>query len=202
MKHTIIHTADIQVQVREKNLRSSYEKCLSSIVDKLEKTNADIYVIVGDLFEYDQSNDAEKSVLYEHLSTVLSMQSIKEVVIMCGNHDLEKERKRIDTLRNENSINTFYNLIKALDKKYSSKLTYLKYSEPVQSIACDKLMWLPWSLEDGMYDYRVARTFMNEVDALKASMKWDSIDPNFYMNADTVYMMVKPYVEAMEEGEA
>ena len=57
------------------------------------------------------------------------------------------------------------------------------------------------SLEDGMYDYRVARTFMNEVDALKASMKWDSIDPNFYMNADTVYMMVKPYVEAMEEGE-
>ena len=58
------------------------------------------------------------------------------------------------------------------------------------------------SLEDGMYDYRVARTFMNEVDTLKASMKWDSIDPNFYMNADTVYMMVKPYVEAMEEGEA
>lgn len=150
MKHTIIHTADIQVQIREKNLRISYEKCLSEIVNKLIETKADIYVIVGDLFEYDQSNDAEKSVLYEHLSTVLSLDSIKEVVIMCGNHDIEKERKRIDILEHENSINTFYNLIKALDKKYSSKLTYLKYSEPVQSIATDKIMWFPWSLEDGM----------------------------------------------------
>lgn len=150
MKHKIVHTADIQVQIREKNLRISYEKCLSSIVQKLIDTKADIYVIVGDLFEYDQSNDAEKSVLYEHLSTVLSLDSIKEVVIMCGNHDIEKERKRIDILEHENSINTFYNLIKALDRKYSSKLTYLKYSEPVQSIASDKIIWCPWSLEDNM----------------------------------------------------
>lgn len=58
------------------------------------------------------------------------------------------------------------------------------------------------SIENGMFDYRIARMFMNEVDALKANMKWDSIDPNFYMNVDNIYMMVKPYVEAMEEGEA
>lgn len=90
MKHTIIHTADIQVQVREKNLRSSYEHCLSNITEHLIKTNADIYVVVGDLFEYAQSNDAEKSIMYEHLSKVLSLESIKEVVIMCGNHDIEK----------------------------------------------------------------------------------------------------------------
>lgn len=58
------------------------------------------------------------------------------------------------------------------------------------------------SIENGMFDYRIVRMFMNEVDALKANMKWDSIDPNFYMNVDNIYMMVKPYVEAMEEGEA
>ena len=150
MKHTIIHTADIQVQVREKNLRSSYEHCLSNITEHHIKTNADIYVVVGDLFEYAQSNDAEKSIMYEHLSKVLSLESIKEVVIMCGNHDIEKERKRIDVLESENSINTFYNLIRALDKRYSNKLTYLKYSELRPSIAAPNLVWCPFSLEDNM----------------------------------------------------
>ena len=58
------------------------------------------------------------------------------------------------------------------------------------------------SMENGIFDYHVARMFIDAVDNLKASMMWDSIDPNFYMNVDSSYMMEKHYVEAKEEGEA
>lgn len=150
MKLKIVHTADIQVQVRERNLRQSYEKCLREIENKISTTGANIYVIAGDLFEYALSNDAEKSVMYEHLSTVLSMDCVKEVVIMVGNHDIEKEKKRVEVLGSENPINTFYHLIRALDKRYSSKLNYLKESGVHVSLACPELAWIPFSLEDNM----------------------------------------------------
>ena len=57
------------------------------------------------------------------------------------------------------------------------------------------------SLENGIFDYHVGRMFIDAVDDLKTIMKWDSIDPNFYINVDYIYSTAKPYVEAMEEGE-
>lgn len=58
------------------------------------------------------------------------------------------------------------------------------------------------SKTDGYPDIATATMFVNEVDKLKKSVKWDSIDPNFYQNADLIYQLMKPYVESSMEGEA
>lgn len=55
---------------------------------------------------------------------------------------------------------------------------------------------------DGYPDIATATMFVNEVDELKKSVKWDSIDPNFYQNTDLIYQRMKPYVESSMEGEA
>lgn len=55
---------------------------------------------------------------------------------------------------------------------------------------------------DGYPDIATATMFVNEVDELKKSVKWDSIDPNFYQNVDLIYQHMKPYVESSMEGEA
>lgn len=55
---------------------------------------------------------------------------------------------------------------------------------------------------DGYPDIATATIFVNEVDELKKSVKWDSIDPNFYQNTDLIYQLMKPYVESSMEGEA
>lgn len=54
---------------------------------------------------------------------------------------------------------------------------------------------------DGYPELGTSKAFIDSVDTLKAKVKWDSIDPNFYKNVDFIYTMVKPYVKAMEEGE-
>ena len=58
------------------------------------------------------------------------------------------------------------------------------------------------SKTDGYPDIATATMFVNEVDELKKSVKWDSIDPNFYQNTDLIYQLMKPYVESSMEGEA
>ena len=55
---------------------------------------------------------------------------------------------------------------------------------------------------DGYPDIATATMFVNEVDELKKSVKLDSIDPDFYQNADLIYRLMKPYVESSMEGEA
>lgn len=58
------------------------------------------------------------------------------------------------------------------------------------------------SKTDGYPDIATATMFVNEVDELKKSVKWDSIDPNFCQNTDLIYQLMKPYVENSMEGEA
>ena len=55
---------------------------------------------------------------------------------------------------------------------------------------------------DGYPDIATATMFVNEVDELKKSVKWDSINPNFCQNTDLIYQLMKPYVESSMGGEA
>lgn len=168
MQFKIVHTADIQVQSREKNLSISYNKCLQDIEDNIIKLKAEIYLITGDLFEYAISNETEKKLMYQHLSRVLTIDTLKEVVIMAGNHDLEKINRKKENEEEENSINTFAETINALGDQYAKKLNYLKYSKPTPSIATDKLVWLPYSLEDGL---AIRSSAADTVKALEESGK-------------------------------
>lgn len=157
----ILHTADIQVQCRDKNLQNSYVKTLRQIEQIIEEQKIDIYVIAGDLFEYAISNEIEKKIMYQHLSRVLTS-DLKELVIMNGNHDLVKLNHVKENEEKENSINTFVESILSFDK-YSHKVNYLKYSKLTPSIACSKLFWLPISLEDGMPLKNSKEKYMNQL---------------------------------------
>lgn len=148
MNIKILHTADIQVQCRDKNLKVSYEKALKNIEEVLKTESIDVYLIAGDLFEYAVSNEIEKKILYQHLSRALTIDTLKEIVIMAGNHDLEKMKHVKENEEEENSINTFAETINALDDEYARKLNYLKRAVPTPSFAHPSLVWYPYSLED------------------------------------------------------
>lgn len=171
MNIKILHTADIQVQCRDKNLKVSYDKALRHIEDVLKNENIDVYLIAGDLFEYAVSNEIEKKIMYQHLSRSLAIDSLKEIVIMAGNHDLEKLKHVKENEEEENSINTFAETMNALDDKYSRKLNYLKYSRPTPSIACDKLVWYPYSLEDQLSMKDIPDMVIATVEELKSQGK-------------------------------
>lgn len=150
MKYKILHTADIQVNIREKNLRRSFEKCLENIYNVVKNEKIAIYTIVGDLFEYALANEAETKIMYYHLSKIITLETVKELVIMAGNHDLVKEKHVSANQEDENKINTFFHTLSALNTEHAHKITYLKFSNTYLSKASNKLIYVPYSLEDDM----------------------------------------------------
>jgi len=148
-KLKILHSADIQVKVREKDLSKSYAEILLKIEEALISENIDIYILAGDLFEYANANDAERKIMYNHIGRVLSLTDLREFVVMAGNHDLEKDKKQIDSNRGSNAIDTFIAFIDALDENLSKKVTYLKKQQQYLSKATDDLGYIAYSLEDG-----------------------------------------------------
>lgn len=150
MEYKILHTADIQVNIRDKNLKRSFEKCLENIYNIVRDQKIHIYTIVGDLFEYAMANEAETKIMYYHLSKIITLDCVKELVIMAGNHDLVKEKRVSENQEDENKINTFFHTLSALNTKHAHKINYLKFSTPVRSKATDSLLYIPYSLEDDM----------------------------------------------------
>ena len=145
----IIHTADIQVKVRDKNLTDAYIQSLEYIKQSLIDTEANIYVIAGDLFEFATPNDAERKIMYAHLGAVLSISTLSEVVIMAGNHDLISDKKQIDSNRGSNAVDTFAEFLRYLDAEAAEKITYLKHQKQYLSKFDKRLGWIAYSLEDG-----------------------------------------------------
>lgn len=150
MEYKILHTADIQVNIRDKNLKRSFEKALENIYNIVRDQKISIYTIVGDLFEYAMANEAETKIMYYHLSKIITLDCVKELVIMAGNHDLVKEKRVSENQEDENKINTFFHTLSALNTKHAHKINYLKFSTPVRSKATDSLLYIPYSLEDDM----------------------------------------------------
>lgn len=144
----IIHTADIQIKNREKNLYSASLNTLKQIENVLIKSEAEIYVIAGDLVEYATPTESERQLIYNHISRVLNIESLKEVVVITGNHDLIKDKKQTENNIGYNLVSVFSDLIKTLDFELASKLNYIKNSGIFPSKACSKINWIIYSLED------------------------------------------------------
>lgn len=144
----IIFSADLQVKCREDNLYRSAERSLNGIYDVIKNTRAECYCIIGDFFEYPTPNDSERKLINNHIGKVLALDTVKEVVLMCGNHDLQKERKIEEHQRGFNPINIIVDFVNSLDNKLASKITYCKSTEQYVSKADNNLIWLPYNLED------------------------------------------------------
>lgn len=142
----ITHAADLQVKDRNIPLFKSSEETLKCIEEYIRSTQIPIHVISGDLFEYCNPNDSERKLIYNHISRLLSIETLKELVIIAGNHDLVKENKQDLNQKGFNPISIFSDVIKHFD---SNKLVYCQSSGIYNSRVCSDINYVVYSLEDG-----------------------------------------------------
>ncbi len=144
----IIHSADIQVKSREKDLVKATKKTLTQIENEIEKERAEIYIMAGDLFEYPTPTDQERKLMYNHISRLLNIPTLKEIVIMAGNHDLLKSKKESETTIGHNPINVFIDLLNNLDAELCKKIIYINQSKVYKSNISKDFQYVGYSLED------------------------------------------------------
>lgn len=151
------HVADLQVKNREKNLSIPYRDGLKHLENNIKETKIPCLVIAGDLFEYCEPNDSERTLIYEFLLNISSLDTIQEIVVMAGNHDLPKFKKSQivtemdeDINTKENAINTFNNIISLLPYDNMKKFIYINQSKIYHSQVYPNLDYLGYSLEDNM----------------------------------------------------
>lgn len=160
----ILHSADIQVKNREINLYSGYRKSLIEIESATKATKAEILILSGDLFEYAIPNESERRLIYNWLSKLLNIKTLKEIVLIPGNHDLEKENKRINDLIHieSNSLSVYSDLLKNLDEEKSQKLIYSSISTIIQSKVNPTIFYIIYSLEDNYnFDIDIKQTVID-----------------------------------------
>ena len=167
----IIHSADIQVKNREKNLLIPTRKTLKQIENIISDQKAEIYIIAGDLFEYPVPTDSERKLMYNHLSRLLNIPTLKELVIMGGNHDFLKDKKQNENTIGNNPINVFIDLLKNLDnsgtKNLFNKIIYINESKIYYSRVSNKFQYVGYSLEDNEdfhceFEEDIENTFLNQ----------------------------------------
>lgn len=144
----IFQYADIQVNIRERDLKISFENNLKDIEEKIIQTKAEIVILVGDLFEYNEANDAERKLIYNHLGRVLALPSVREFVLQAGNHDLPKSKKEIESNKGNNAIDTFTHFVNNFEGIGAEKLLYVKERKIYQSRIYQQLEYVVYSLED------------------------------------------------------
>lgn len=87
----VLHTADIQIEVRGVHQRyDEYESILNQLVDAIRSNHIELYIIAGDIFEHWNANDTERALFINHLNKVIQIDSVREVVIIHGNHDINQ----------------------------------------------------------------------------------------------------------------
>ncbi len=143
MANKLISTsADLQVKVRNINLYQESLATLKFIEKTIKDYGINIHVISGDLFEYATPNDDERKLIYNHLVRLLNIQSLETLIIIDGNHDLEKENKARLTSGN-NALSTIASIINTLDSPFKNKLKYLKTST---RLTIDNIDFIPYCL--------------------------------------------------------
>lgn len=149
-KIRIIHTADMQYKNRDKNLVNSYTKTSEAIEKVLIETKADIYAFCGDFTEFPTPNDSERTMMFRHLGNVLNINTVKELVVMNGNHDILGGKKTDSTQKENNPLDTFVKTSKSINPELSRKINYLKKQQEYAAIASDLISWVSYSIEDGL----------------------------------------------------
>lgn len=150
MNIEIIHGADYHIKNREKNVYKSIESNLANIRDILISTKAEVYLLAGDLFDVAISNESERKLASKHIGEILNIETLKEFVFINGNHDILVDKKKLDSNKVNNSFDTLNKFIETLSPELSKKITYLKEQKPYVSKVSDKLLWIPYSLENGL----------------------------------------------------
>lgn len=150
------HIADLQVKNRDKNLYLPYFMNLKQIVELVRYREFDSLVIAGDLFEYPIPTESERKLIYNFVVDLVKLEHLKEIVIISGNHDLEKYKKKqqkadafeSDVTNNLPVLGVFTEMIKNINQEFDNKIIYMKESKIYDS-KLDNVKYIAYSLEDG-----------------------------------------------------
>lgn len=142
----VLHTADIQIEVRNQHQRADeYRFILEHLYQELKSSNTNLYFIVGDIFETCKPNDTEREIFIEHLKKVVELELLKEVVITYGNHDVD-QRQEFNYFLNEGektpSPNSLDTIVAAIG---SPKIMLLDRSTVYRSNAYPSIVYYNWS---------------------------------------------------------
>ena len=143
--YRITHSADIQIKNR-KPLFHETREVLSSLVVQVRQLQSTAHIIAGDLFEYAIPTDSERTLIYNHIVELLAIDTLKEIVIIAGNHDLVKQKNQNNSETDYNAIQSFVDSVKPLDTH--NKIRYFRNSGVYQSTSIPELDWVVYSLED------------------------------------------------------
>lgn len=142
----ILHTGDIQVEVRDHQQRyDEFEYLFSQIENIATIQKPDIYLIAGDVFEFNKPNDIERLLVINHLRKMLELQFIKEIVITHGNHDID-QRKFVNFFKSNGedvpTCNALDSIVFALN---NNRISLLNESTYYRSKMQENLVWINWS---------------------------------------------------------
>lgn len=146
----IVNYGDIQPKVRQRNLYNVFQKSLKQIEQHISFEKIDIVILTGDLFEYAIPNEPERKLIYNHLAHLLNIDTVKEIVFLLGNHDLEKDKKVLESNQGQNAINIFLDFITNLDEEQAQKIIYCQESKIYQSKISNEIQYIAYSLEDNL----------------------------------------------------
>lgn len=156
------HIADIHIN--QKYNLFPQEEHLNYIVSVVKQEQYDIFVIAGDLFDNTPQTDEERSVIYEFMIALLNIPTLKELVVMEGNHDLMISPNNISD-STITGFDIFQDLMYLLNKnEYYNKLRFINKSGIYESKATPNIVWVAYSLRslfDGTY-----KPQLNESDKL------------------------------------
>lgn len=160
---SILHTGDIQIEVRNHQQRyDEFSFILKEIEKHINERKPEIYIIAGDVFEFCRPNDMERLLFINHLKMVSDNPEVKEIIITYGNHDTDQKKAsnffkhKGEDLPAENSLDS---IVEAVD---NPKIQLLKSSKMYQSLVHDDLVYLNWSQKTKHSD--VIKESYNPVD--------------------------------------
>lgn len=156
--YRITHSADIQIKNR-KPLFGETREVLSSLVDQVKQLRSSVHIIAGDLFEYAIPTDSERTLIYNHIVELLAIDTLKEIVIIAGNHDLVKQKNQNNSETDYNAIQSFVDSVKSLD--IHNKIRYFRNSGVYQSTCIPQLDWVVYSLEDDTVKFEEIKSQTN-----------------------------------------
>lgn len=177
----ITHTADLQVKDRDINLSKSSISTLTEIEKYVENSKSNIHIISGDLFEYPTPNESERKMIYNHISKLCKIPSLTEIIVISGNHDLEKTGKQIDSQIGHTPLNVYNELSKIIN---FNKFRLFDKTGMYNSEYDHRIVYTAYALED-----------KENWDKLNESVKEENIVNEKIFNISLFHDMLLDYVE-------
>ena len=85
----ILHTSDWHLGVKRQQLDFAEEhtRFLAWLLDTMRERAVEVLVVAGDVFHHAQPSNAARSMYYRFLAACQSIESLRKVVVVAGNHD-------------------------------------------------------------------------------------------------------------------